>query len=199
MKSVEVFLDQIAATSLWEWLAVITGVIYVILAARKSIWCWSFAAISSAIYIYLCYSGKLYIESILQVFYLIMAIVGWVMWNRSKTRTEDLIRWKLNLHLLNVVLSGMVAISLGYMFDEYTNQANPYIDSFTTVYSLAATFMVTKKVVENWIYWIVIDIVSIYLYASRGFYLTSVLFFTFTVLAIVGYVTWLKKFNLQKA
>jgi nicotinamide mononucleotide transporter len=86
---------------------------------------------------------------------------------------------------------------LGYIFDSYTNQENPYTDAFSTVFSLAATFMVTKKVLENWIYWIVIDAVCIYLFASRGLFLTSILFFFYTIIAVFGFVQWRRQFKLQ--
>jgi nicotinamide mononucleotide transporter len=197
MGAVEIFIQQIAATSLWEWFAVLTGILYVILAARKSILCWPFAIISSLIYIYLCYTSQLYIESVLQVFYLVMGVVGWILWNRSQDEHSDIKRWSLNAHLLNIVISAAVVFLVGYSFATFTDQANPYFDAFTTIFSLAATFMVTQKVLENWIYWIAIDLVSIFLYADRGYYLTSVLYFVFTILAIVGYFVWLRKLKLQ--
>ena len=81
---------------------------------------------------------------------------------------------------------------MGYLFSVYTDQANPYVDASTTVFSLVATFMVTKKVLENWVYWIIIDAVSVYLYFSRDLHLTAVLFVIFTLLAITGYVSWNK-------
>jgi nicotinamide mononucleotide transporter len=86
----------------------------------------------------------------------------------------------------------------GYIFDQYSNQANPYLDAFTTIFSLMATFMVAKKVLENWIYWIIIDAFSVYLFASRGLYMTSVLFILYTLIAIFGYFSWKKQFNLDK-
>lgn len=187
----------ILVTSLWEWIAVITGITYVILAALRSNWCWLFAILSSGIYVYLCIIGHLYIESVLQVFYVVMGIVGWLAWNSEPEIDGEIRRWNLNSHLLNILLSGGIAFILGFCFDTYTDQANPYADAFTTVFSLAATFMVVKKVLENWIYWIIIDIVSIFLYHQRGYSLSAVLYFIFTLLAIAGFITWQKKFKLQ--
>jgi nicotinamide mononucleotide transporter len=94
-------------------------------------------------------------------------------------------------------LSGGLAFILGYFFDLYTNQVNPYLDAFTTCYSLSATFMVTRKVLGNWIYWIVIDLSSVYLYAQQDYNLTAVQYVIFTVLAVIGFVTWRKEFKLQ--
>ena len=126
-----------------------------------------------------------------------MAIVGWVTWNHAKTEEVTLKKWEVKKHLINILASGFVAVVLGYLFDTYTNQANPYIDAFTTVYSLAATLMVTQKIVENWIYWIVIDLVSIYLYAQRDYNLTAVQYILFTVLAVFGFVAWQKAYKKQ--
>lgn len=202
----------ILLTSLWEWIAVITGVIYVILAALRSNFCWFFAIVSSGIYVYLCVEGKLYLESVLQLFYVVMAVVGWFYWKKNDSETassskdldsteviSEIKTWSITLHLVNIGISGSVALLLGYSFDTFTDQQNPYVDAFTTVFSLAATFMVVRKVLENWIYWVVIDIVSIFLYHQRGYSLSAVLYFLFALIAVFGFVAWYKKFKTQTA
>jgi len=133
-----------------------------------------------------------------------MGFVGWALWNQKEIKLtqasevqDDINRWTANQHLLNIVLSLIVAIVLGYLFKNYTDQVNPYVDAFTTTFSLAATYMVTKKVLENWLYWIVIDAVSIYLYSERGLYLSAVLFGIFTILAVIGFVSWKRKYERQ--
>ncbi|MDG1332934.1 MAG: nicotinamide riboside transporter PnuC [Crocinitomicaceae bacterium] len=205
--------EGILLTSLWEWIAVFTGVVYVILAALRSNLCWFFAAVSSGIYVYLCIDGQLYIESVLQVFYVVMAIVGWFSWRNNSgiesqeldaslgidASKEEIKTWPISYHLYNLAISGGIAFILGVCFDTLTDQANPYADAFTTVFSLAATFMVVRKVLENWIYWIVIDLVSIFLYHHRGYSLSAVLYFVFTLLAIAGLIAWYKKYKKQLA
>lgn len=208
----ESFLYGIKATTWPEWLAVVCSVCYVLLAAIRSIWCWVFALAASLIYVYLCINYQLYIESGLQAFYVLMAIYGWVVWSRKKIislpvehidqvsdkKDDEIKRWPFKLHVINIGASGIAASGLGFVFDTYTDQAYPYIDAFTTCYSLAATFMVTRKVLENWIYWIVIDAVSIWLYAQRSLILTAVLSFLFTILAVIGFVKWRKKYKMQR-
>jgi nicotinamide mononucleotide transporter len=189
--------ENIVATSLIEYLAVFSSIIYVVLAAKRMILCWLFAFIGSALFVYLCYVGELYIESMLQLFYVAMAIVGWLNWKKSENDQLEIKKWKVNEHLLNIVISGIVAAVLGYLFDKFTNQANPYVDAFTTCYSLSATFMVTKKVLGNWIYWIVIDIVSIYLYAQRDYHLTAVQYGIFTIIAVFGFIAWWNQYKMQ--
>lgn len=193
------FWQGLIATSFLEWIAVLTGLIYVILAARKSIWCWSFALISSSLYVYICYGLQLYIESFLQVFYVVMAVVGWLLWSRTKNEKLFVKKWPLKFHVLNLMLSTVVTILVGWSFDEWTDQQYPYTDAFTTVFSLVATFMVTKKVLNNWLYWIFVDIVAIFLYMGRDLYLSSVLYLLFTILAIFGWMQWRKQFKLQES
>ena len=191
--------EGIKATSLIEWFAVVSTIIYVILVAKRLIICWLFACIGSGLFVYLCYEGNLYIESILQLFYVIMAVVGWLSWKKSELKDNTIVKWKMNSHLLNVAISGVLAFILGYLFENYSNQANPYIDAFTTLYSLSATYMVTKKILGNWIYWIIIDLVSIYLYAQRDYNLTAVQYGLFTILAVFGFFAWRKEYKTQKA
>lgn len=191
--------NSILQTSIWEWFAVASSLLYVILITYKVLAAWIFAALSSLLYIYLCYSNRLYLESILQVFYFGMAIYGWFMWTSDdETKDVTVIQWPLKYHLYNVLISGALMLLFGYIFHQYSNQANPYLDAFTTIFSLMATFMVAKKVLENWIYWIIIDAFSVYLFASRGLYMTSVLFILYTLIAIFGYFSWKKQFNLDK-
>ncbi|MEN9440696.1 MAG: Nicotinamide riboside transporter PnuC [Bacteroidota bacterium] len=191
--------NSILQTSIWEWLAVASSLLYVILITYKVLAAWIFAALSSVLYIYLCYSNRLYLESILQVFYFGMAIYGWFMWTSDDdTKDVTVIQWPLKYHIYNILISGALMLLFGYIFDQYSNQANPYLDAFTTIFSLMATFMVAKKVLENWIYWIIIDAFSVYLFASRGLYMTSVLFILYTLIAIFGYFSWKRQFNLDK-
>jgi nicotinamide mononucleotide transporter len=185
-------------TSIVEWLGVLSGLIYVILISNKKISAWFFALLSSGIYVYLCYISNLFLETGLQFFYVAMAIYGWLKWKKDSSENEnEIIQWKLKHHLINIFLSGSLTVIIGYIFDNYTSQANPYTDAFSTIFSLVATYMVTKKVLENWIYWVFIDAVCIYLFASRELYMTSILFLLYTTIAAIGYFQWRKLFKIQ--
>ena len=191
------FIQQVLQSSFVEWLAVVTSILYVLLVARNNILCWIFALISSALYIYICFAYQLYLESGLQSFYFVMGIVGWVSWQKSNEDGSKIVIWNIKKHLINILISSAITILLGFIFSKYTDQASPYVDAFTTVFSLAATYLVIKRILENWIYWILIDVLSIYLYASRELYLTSILYFVFTLLAIYGFVSWRRKLKIQ--
>lgn len=179
-----------------EGLGVFFALAYVFLAAKESIWCWPAATISVLLYIYICINANLFAETGLQLFYLVMAIYGWYQWNRKKGHDKrPIIVWPRNWHAINIALGTLVTFIVGFLLQRYTSAAIPYLDSFTTVFALTATFMVTKKVLENWIYWIIIDASSIFLYSYRGLYLTAALFLVYTIIAVFGYLHWLKEYK----
>lgn len=191
--------NNISDTSGVEWFAVATGILYVVFAARKQMICWLFALLSSLAFVYLCFSFQLYIETLLQCFYVVMAVVGWMLWRieakAKENHAKEIRVWSWRSHALNIALSGIATLLIGYFFDNFTNQQNPYMDAFTTCFSLVATYMVTRKVLENWIYWIVIDVVSIFLYAQRGLALSATLYVVFTVLAALGFLNWYRLYK----
>ena len=173
--------------------AVIFSVIYVLLAAKKNIFCWYAAILSVLLYFFICIDAKLYAESGLQLFYLFMAFYGLYSWN--KKNETNIISINAKTHIKLIIIGLLLTFLLGYYLTIFTSAASPLIDSFTTIFSIIATFMVAKKILENWIYWIIIDIVSIQLYVSRELYLTAVLFLIYTVIAIYGYYTWANRFS----
>lgn len=188
----QLFLKGVYQTTVWEWLAVFTSILYVVLAAKRLILCWLFALISSALYVYICFFSKLYIETFLQTFYFGMGILGWVFWHQSANETEEIKTWGIKLNLLNVIISSILTISLGLYFKYNTDQASPFLDAFVTSFALSATLMITKKVHEGWVYLIIVDLISIYLYATRELYLTSMLSIVYTIIALFAWISWLK-------
>ncbi len=188
-------------SSPWELLAMILSVLYLVLAARESIWCWYAAFVSTAIYTVLFYDAAILLESLLNMFYLIMAVYGWYEWRyRKSDKTGHAITtWSFKTNLLVVAITGLIALGAGYLFDNYTQARLPYLDAFTTCYAVVATFMVPWKKLENWIYWLVIDIASIYLYIRLEFYLTAILFAIYIVLIVFGYSRWLKEYRQARA
>lgn len=177
----------------WFWVeaaGVLTGAAYTILITYGSIWCWPFAIISPALFTYLCINKKLYAETVLQLFYIGFAIYGWITWGAAADFSVTTLSWQTNLMLLVV---GFTAVAIaGTILKRYTEAKLPYIDSFTTIFSLIATWMMIHTIFENWIYWLVIDSISIFMYANRKLYLASLLFFVYTILAINGLYEWVK-------
>jgi len=193
------FVQQLIATSLLEWLAVSLAIAYLVLAIYENSWCWPAAFISTTIYMFLFFDANLYMESLLNFYYLVMAIYGWQQWQpkANSDLRKHISIWQLKTHLILISLTGLLILVSAYLLNSYTNQEFALIDSFTTWFAILATYMVTQKILENWFYWIVINSVSIYLYVSKGFALTAVLFFSYIILAVVGWIAWKKHFERQ--
>ena len=193
MNEIALFLNNLNFNwSVIESVAVFFSILYVILATQESIWCWGAAVISVSLYIYICFFAQLYAETGLQVFYLLMAFYGYYIWNK-KEQSLQISEWSIGRHLFIITIGAILTFLLGFYISIYTSAKMPIIDSFTTIFSVFATYMVVKKILGNWLYWIVIDIVSIYLYYSRDLHLTSLLFIAYTIIAISGYLSWIKK------
>lgn len=193
------FLKQLSDTSNMEWVAVIFAVAYLLLAVKESIWCWPAAFISTAIYTVLFFDVNLYMESFLNIYYLLMAIYGWYQW-RYETQGEavkPVIVWSLKFNASLIITISFLVLLSGFLLEKYSNQDFAYIDSFTTWFAVVTTYMVTKKVLENWLYWIVIDSVSIYLYIQKGFALTSILFVSYLIIAVYGWLKWKQHYHNQ--
>ena len=176
-----------------EIVAVIFGFAYVILAAKNKISCWIFGIIGSALSIFLfVVYAKLYAESVLYLFYVFAGIYGWINWKNQKKESE-VYQHNLKTHLLIVIGGTIVTFLFYYTMTYFFNGAKkPLTDSFTTIFSFIATYLTTKKWIENWIYWVVIDAVTTYLYFSRGLEIYSILMLAYSFIAIYGYLEWKK-------
>jgi len=176
----------------WESMAVVLAILYLALAIRQNIWCWAAAAASTFIYLFIMYDASLYMESALQVFYLAMAAYGWYQWRHGSGKDGELevTTWPLRYHLFAIGGVLLLVIISGSLLDEFTNAALPHLDSLTTWGAIVATWMVARKILENWWYWFVIDAVSIGLFIVRDLYLTAALFAAYLVMIIFGYRAW---------
>ena len=182
-----------------ELTAVIFAVAYLVLAIRQNIWCWFCAAISTAMYVYLFANANLYMESLLNVFYFGMAIYGWYVWRGEKADDELPVSvWPLQIHLYAVILIILFAGTSGFLLANFTDAAYPYIDSATTFAAVWATFLVARKILENWWYWLLIDVVSVLIYWERGLEATAVLFIIYVLLIPIGLVAWTRSYRQQQ-
>jgi nicotinamide mononucleotide transporter len=186
---------ETALQQAWEVLAVVLAIAYLVLAIRQNIWCWAAAAVSTSIYLFIMHDAKLYMQSLLQLYYLAMAAYGWHHWRHPQAEGGELpvSTWPLRYHgfAIGAVLL-LVAVS-GILWGRFSDAALPFLDSFTALSAIVATFMVARKILENWLYWFVIDSASIYLYVDRQLYLTAMLFALYLVLIVFGYLAWRKE------
>jgi nicotinamide mononucleotide transporter len=176
----------------WELVAVILAIAYLLLIMRESIWGWPCALISTAIYTLLFWNVSLLMESALNIYYMGMAVYGWRQWRMGGENHQQLSiqEWPLRRHFLIASVLLVVTLVSGYILSQKTLAAWPYLDSFTTWASVLTTYMVAKKVLENWLYWILIDSISMVIYAERGLYLTALLFAGYLVICVFGYLNW---------
>ena len=182
-----------------ETLAVLLAIAYLLFAIRENSLCWYCAFFSTAIYIWIFGDVSLYMESALNVYYMAMAVYGWYQWQRGGQQQTGLqiSRWSLANHIFALGLILIATVISGYLLAGNTEAELPYLDSFTTWASVVTTVMVARKIIENWLYWVVIDAVSIYLYLDRGLYQTAGLYGLYIVLAVAGFIVWIKTYREQ--
>lgn len=180
-----------------ELVSVAFGLTYVVLASRENSWCWPAAFIGTGTAIFLFWDASLVMESALNVYYLAMAIFGWWQWQKGGVAKTKLGISSLDIrhHLLLILLIIILTLTSGYLLTNNSNAALPYVDSFTTWSAVITTWMIAKKILENWLYWIVIDSVSVWLFIERDLYLYAALFFIYTIVAIFGYYFWLRSYS----
>ena len=186
---------QIFSNANLNWIticAAISGILYIILAAKENVWCWLAASISVCLYMYINYDLGYYSQAVLQIFYLFMAIYGYVMWN--KLDPERIKEWSAKKHLFIIFIGAIITFIIGFILTEYVEDSEqPLLDSLTTVFSVFACYMVAKKVLGNWLYWIVIDSLIIYLYYIQGEYILVLQFLVYIIIAVYGYFSWIQR------
>jgi len=174
-----------------ELVSVAFALAYLLLAIRQSIWCWPAALVSVLLAMVLFYDARLYMESALQVFYFAMGVYGWVQWHQGgAARTGVTVHWwDPGRHATAILAVLALSAGCGWLLSR-TDAAFPYLDSFTTVAAILTTFMVARKVLENWIYWFVIDSILVYLYLARDLYWYAGLYAFYLVLIVIGFRAW---------
>ncbi|MDA8542085.1 nicotinamide riboside transporter PnuC, partial [Gammaproteobacteria bacterium] len=177
-------ISNIIGSSWIEPTAVILAIAYLLLAIKQNISCWFAAFFSSLLYFFVMYSAGLYMEAGLQIFYCIMAVYGWTQWRITLPGNSKFLvkTWNRDQHIKAILLIILLAIVSGWALEKFTNAALPFLDSLTTWGAIVTTYMVAKRLLENWIYWFVIDTISVFLFYSRGLILTSILFLVYLII-----------------
>ena len=170
------------------------AIAYLLLALKQNKLCWFAWIASSILYLYVMYQAGLYMESLLQVFYLCMGFYGLSQWSKTINNNQNTYvdQWSIGNHIFAISLVIVLSFLSGTLLSNFSNAAIPFIDAFTTWGAIVASYMVAKKILENWIYWFVIDFISVFIFASRGLYFTSALFVTYLVIIYFGYKSWSK-------
>lgn len=191
----EYLVTAFSTLSIAETAAVLLAIAYLVLAIQQNILCWAAGMISALIFMVIFYSALLYMQSALQIFYVGMAIYGWYQWRYAGDEGTGV-----RIHTLTIVrhiqvIAGIsaTALLLGWIMSR-TDTPFPYAEAFITVAAVATTFMVARKVLEHWLYWLVIDSIAVYLYVARELYLTALLFVFYLVMAVIGFRRWRREY-----
>jgi nicotinamide mononucleotide transporter len=185
------------ATSPLEATAVLLSLVYVVLAVPRSRWCWVAGGFGSLIYVWLFARAQLPMQSLLQIWYVGIAIFGFMRWSREATSRISLLLWR--GHVAGIVASLVLAAAIAHFLAAETRAAWPYLDASTAMLSLFASWLTARGKLENWLYWLVIDAVQVWLYAAQELVFTALLFLIYLVIAVAGLVEWMKTYRRQTA
>ena len=177
-----------------EITAVILAILYLVLAVKQNILCWVAGIMSSVLYFFIMQSAGLYMEAYLQVFYVVMGFYGWSQWRAGEINNTIFVvnTWSKYQHLTAISIILALSFLSGFLLERFTDAALPFLDALVTWGAVVATYMVAKKLLENWIYWFVIDATSIFLFIARDLWLTAALFMIYIVIIYFGYQSWNK-------
>jgi nicotinamide mononucleotide transporter len=178
-----------------EWTAAALGLLNVGLVVRRNVWNYPFGITMVTLYFFVFLDAKLYSDALLQIFFLVIQLVGWWLWLNARggeggavpvgwMSDSARVRW----------LIGTAAASLtwGVVMARFTDAAAPMLDAAVAVTSIAAQCLMSLRRVENWVFWIAVDIAAVGLFYSRGLHATSVLYAVFLVMAVAGLAGWAK-------
>ena len=182
-----------------EGAAVLFGIVSVYLSVRENIWSWPTAIVNVTLYIFVFFRARLYADMALQFVYIGISVYGWYEWLHGGRGKGELAVSR-GTRRLAAVLAGIgivAAALLGTLLARYTNAALPYLDATTTTTSLIAQWMMARKILENWIVWVAVDVVYIGMFLYKSLVLTAGLYAVFLVLSLMGYFQWKRTLNSQ--
>jgi len=180
---------------------VTTGILFVILEVKQNRMLWPLGIITSATYIYIFYTGKFYADMGLQVYYVLISIYGWYYWSRGGARSHKgelpVMRISRKLFLKLSLTFALTWTGIYFVLDRFTDSTVPVGDSFTTALAIVATWMLTRKIIEQWFLWIIANVVSIGLYIYKGLYPTVILYAVYAGMSVYGYLEWKRSMEKQ--
>lgn len=200
------FLSGLLNTGWLEGVAVITGIASVWFSKLENIWVYPTGIVSTLIYIYLSFSGHLFGEAAVNIFYTSMSVYGWVLWTRKDADNQNMLQitrsgkmeWASHLLFFGVIFT-VIFLSLTRLKENFAPGALPLPDSFASATAFTGMWLMAKKKVESWIWWIATDIAAIPLYIVKGFAFTGFFYFILLLIAISGLISWQRKYRVLQA
>jgi nicotinamide mononucleotide transporter len=195
----QTFVDYLGQTTVVEVGALVFGITYVVLAARSIIWCWPAGIVASILSLVIAARSNYRLDVIQELYYVGMGVYGWYSWTHisRKLANRPITTNSIYYNLTLIAACGALSLGIGWWFAQMGSSL-PYLDAGTTIFAFATTWLVARRVLENWIYWIVIDVASIYMYIRSGAYVFSALLGFYAVVAVVGFVTWWRIYKKQQ-
>jgi len=179
-----------------EIFGAVTGLLFVYLEIRQRREMWLIGGISALIYIAVFLNAGLLAAMGLQVYFLGVSLYGWIKWggdDKEEADTKQTVsKMALSVFIISIAAAAVAYLFLAYILAEFSKDPMPRADALIAAISMLATYWVTKKYIENWILWIIVNALSLYLYISQGLYATTVLYFVYLTGAVVGYIHWRK-------
>lgn len=191
-----------------EYFGVLTGLLYLILEIKQHRFMWVVGFLTSLVYVFVFFFSKIYADMGLNVYYVAISLYGFWQWTRKDNKlppqeetapgnssSEAILYRTITPALLaGVCLSiGCIYGLLYYVLHTFTDSPIPSGDAFTTAVGIVATWMLARRILEHWIFWVGVNFISVYLFYLRGLYPTMFLYFCYAILAVVGFYTWKKK------
>ena len=200
------FVTGLRQTSLLEFVAVISGIISVWFSRKENILVYPTGLINTIIYIYLSLKGHLLGEASVNVYYTIMSIYGWILWSKKDVSDQAVViikhstvkEWKMHL-LFFASFYTVIYLALSYVKKEFAPGAIPAADAFASATAYTGMWLMAKKKVESWYWWILTNVASIPLYFVKGYVFTSFQFLVLLIMAFAGLVSWHKKANYARS
>lgn len=192
------FLEQLLATTWYEGVAVAGGIGSVYFSWKENILVYPTGIVSVLIYVYITWQYELYADAGVNSYYFLMSVYGWYHWTHTDDSSAQIpiTTNSRNETLLSLVIFSLAYVVLVFVLISFTNSNVPYWDSLTTSAAITAMWLMARKKIEHWIFWVLCNITSIPLYIYKGLPFTSFQFLVFTVLAIAGWVSWKRKLSL---
>ena len=184
-----------------DWLAnnyievfgAVAGIVYIFLEIRASVWLWHVGIVTSTVYIWVFFNGKLYADMSLQVYYVVISILGLIWWLRGTSRESDKLQitnLKLKTGILLSVIFVVLFAAIWATLKHLTDSPVPGWDAFITSLSVVATWMLARKILQHWLLWIIVNTTAVTLFIARGLYPTAFLYAVYGVMSFVGLKEW---------
>ncbi|MCB9244863.1 MAG: nicotinamide mononucleotide transporter [Flavobacteriales bacterium] len=181
-----------------EILSVVLNLAFLYFLIRQRRVCWIYGIWASVLSIFLMYANALFSEALLYLFYVVMGVYGYINWGEDAHHRLRIREWSPVTHLYALFLGILILLGMGTFFDRETEADYPYHDAFSTAFSLIATYMETRKILSGWIYWIILNLFTAWLYFKKDMLWYAGLMLIYGVFSLMGYLKWRKEWNMQK-